>query len=85
MNNINEIYPYKTDTELKNEFPDYWVLLINANYNRDQELVGGNFVAKGKDHTKVWQKSKMIDVQGVTFSNYFTGTIKVPDNVIICL
>ncbi len=85
MKNIVETYPYKTATELKNEFPDCWILLINAKYDNDQELIGGYFVTKGKNHNKVWEKAKNIGLTGVTFSNYFAGTIKVPENVILCL
>jgi len=53
MKNFEEIFLYKTATELKKEYPDYWVLLINAKYSNDNELIGGYFVAKGKNHSKV--------------------------------
>ena len=58
MKNFEEIFRYKTATELKKEYPDYWVLLI---------------------------KSKKVDCKGVTFSNYVMGTIKVPEDVVLCL
>ena len=84
MKKFEEIFRYKTATELKKEYPDYWVLLINAKYSNDNELIGGYFVAKGKNHNKVWEKSKKVDCKGVTFSNYFLGTIKVPEYFVLC-
>ncbi len=85
MRNNENTYPYKTVTELQNEFHDCWVLLLNADYNSDFEIVGGSFVAKGKKHEKVWEKSKSITGNGLRFSAIYTGKIEVPDNVILCL
>jgi len=78
-------YHYLTVEQLKNEFPDAFVLLLNPDFDKDFELVGGYFVATDKREKNLFAKVKDIDAEYKAIKTFYTGKVVIPDNVIICL
>ncbi len=75
-------YPYMTFEELKREYPNSWILLLNPD---DVPLErSGNFVYKSKSKASALKKAKTLP-QGSTFGLAYTGEIKLAKNVVICL
>jgi len=85
MKNNIEKYQYKTVNELKDEIPDYWILLLNPKYDKNFNLIGGNVVAKAKSKNAAWNKSDTIQGKNLKLTVYFSGKIQEPKNVVFCL
>ncbi|TAE74998.1 MAG: hypothetical protein EAZ85_03440 [Bacteroidetes bacterium] len=82
----NVKYPYKTILKIKKEYPDSWVLLLNAVRNPKKRLsfLGGEFVYADKDREKVVDKcASLKHIHSAAF--VYTGKIVKPKNTIICL
>ncbi|MBI4646273.1 MAG: hypothetical protein HY738_06670 [Bacteroidia bacterium] len=79
-------YHYLTIQEMIKKYPDYWILLLNPDFDNNYELNGGFFIAKSKNKNKLFDKIQKLCIKGSKkWRIFYSGQIKIPDNVIICL
>ena len=81
---------YMTFDEMKEKFPDSWVIVANPESEPSMyEIKGGLFIYQNKRKNKVIEKSRdlhsstnfKIDLVAIRY----TGEIILPENHIICL
>lgn len=80
--NTQSQYPYMTFAEMKKQFPNAWILLLNPDDVPIER--SGNFVYKSKSKASALKKARTLP-QGSTFGLAYTGEIKIDKNVVICL
>jgi len=85
MKKLKEKYPYMTFEELREKYPDRWVLLVNPKRIKNSfDPIGGNFVYKHKNRLKIIDKLLDFKLNGTT-EIIFAGEFKFPENMVICL
>lgn len=69
---------YLTWDEIKKEYPDMWVSLIEPEYSKELEFLGGFVITSDKDKNTALAKTKKIEDAGLEFKTsafYYTGQI----------
>lgn len=83
--NTDQQYPYMTWQQLKLQYPDSWILLLDPKRkSNSQTLLGGQFVASEQSQDDALGQAQLVP-PGHRMSVIFTGTLQLPDNLLLCL
>ena len=83
--NVSVGYPYLTWRQLKQRYPDQWVLLINADtLPTGYAVKGGQFVANNASQDEIFKQAAQLP-KGSKMDVVFTGNRELPENVVLCL
>ena len=86
--NKSEQFPFMDMGQLKEKFPNSWVLLFNTQKNQPVGQLaseGGFFAYKNKNRSKVYEKVQTLIPKGSTFTITYTGEQTLPENTVLCL
>jgi hypothetical protein len=85
--NKSQQFPFMDISQLKEKFPNSWVLLFNTQNQPVGQLAqeGGFFAYKNKNRSKVYEKVQTLIPKGSTFTITYTGEQTLPDNTVLCL
>ena len=85
--NKSEQFPFMDMGQLKEKFPNTWVLLFNTQTQPIGQLAseGGFFAYKNKKRSKVYEKVQTLIPKGSTFTITYTGEQTLPENTVLCL
>ncbi len=80
-------FPFMNIEQLKEKFPDSWVLLFNTQNQAIGQLAleGGFFAYKNKNRLKVYEKVQTLIPKGSTFTVTYTGEQVFQENMVLCL
>lgn len=85
--NKSQQFSFMNIGQLKEKFPDSWVLLFNTENQSVGQLAleDGFFAYKNKNRSKVYEKVQTLIPKGSTFTITYTGEQILHENTVLCL